>query len=269
MPADTDDRYIVGPVLKALTVLDAIAQKGHPASLTTIAKEVGLPKTSVFRYLRTLSAAGFLNYDATSDRYSVGIRFRALATADKSIQRLRDCALPALTAINREFNETTNLAVLADNQIVYIDILESTRALRMQARIGGRDPVHSTALGKAILSQLPPDARAKFLSDMLPQRTLRTTTELKQLERQLIDAARSGVAVEIGENEEGSMCIGAAILDETGYPVGAISVSAPERRVTSEVLPRLIASLQAATTEISQRLCSPQYALPAKTTPSP
>lgn len=259
MATTGDDRYIVGPVLKALKVLDAIAQKGHPASLTTIASELGLPKTSVFRYLRTLSAAGFLTYDASSDRYSVGIRFRALATADKSIQRLRDCALPALTEINREFNETTNLAVLADNHVVYIDIIESTRALRMQARIGSRDPVHSTALGKAILAQLPPDERTQLLSDVLPQRTLRTITQIKAIEKQLANAAASGVAVEIGENEEGTMCIGAAILDETGYPVAAISVSAPERRVTGEIQPRLIARLREATTQISEQLASSRY----------
>lgn len=263
MGSTADDRYIVGPVLKALKVLDAIAQKGHPTSLTTIASELNLPKTSVFRYLRTLSAAGFLTYDAGSDRYSVGIRFRALATADKSIQRLRDCALPALTEINREFNETTNLAVLADNHVVYIDIIESTRALRMQARIGSRDPVHSTALGKAILAQLPPGERTQLLSDMLPQRTLRTITQLKTIERQLADAAAKGVAIEIGENEEGTMCIGAAILDASGYPVAAISVSAPERRVTDEIRPRMIARLRAATTEITQRLSSSQYQPPA------
>ncbi|WP_026304126.1 IclR family transcriptional regulator [Kaistia granuli] len=259
MSTATDDRYIVGPVLKALKVLDAIAQKGHPASLTTIAAELGLPKTSVFRYLRTLSAAGFLTYDAGSDRYSVGIRFRALATADKSIQRLRDCALPALTEINREFNETTNLAVLADNHVVYIDIIESTRALRMQARIGSRDPVHSTALGKAILAQLPLDERNKLLSDALPQRTLRTITQLKTIERQLADAAAEGVAIEVGENEEGTMCIGVPILNEIGYPVAAISVSAPERRVTDEIRPRLIARLRQATTQISQQLASSHY----------
>lgn len=259
MVTTADDRYIVGPVLKALKVLDAIAQKGHPASLTTIASELDLPKTSVFRYLRTLSAAGFLTYDAGTDRYSVGLRFRALATADKSIQRLRDCALPALTEINREFNETTNLAVLADNHVVYIDIIESTRALRMQARIGSRDPVHSTALGKAILARLPADERTQLLSDALPQRTLRTITQLKTIERQLADAVASGVAVEIGENEEGTMCIGAAILDETGYPVAAISVSAPERRVTDEIRPRLIARLRDATTQISDQLAASRY----------
>src|SRR5690606_30809756 len=121
-------------------VLDAIAEKGHPTSLTTIADELGLPKTSTFRYLRTLSAAGFVQHDPASDRYSVGMRFRALATADKSLQRLRAITLPFLRELNEEFNETTNLAVLADQHVVYIDIIESTRALRFQARIGSRDP---------------------------------------------------------------------------------------------------------------------------------
>ncbi len=254
---DADERYIVGPVMKALKVLDAIAEKGHPVSLTTVAAELGLPKTSTFRYLRTLSAAGFASYDPASDRYAVGTRFRALATADKSIQRLRALALPALAALNREFNETINLAVIADHQVAYIDILESTRALRMQARVGSRDPLHSTALGKAMLAHLPVEERGALLSHALAQRTLRTITELRVIERQLQEVARTGVAIEIGENEEGTMCIGVAILDEGRRPLAAISLSAPERRITDPVRERVVARLKEAAAAISEGLLQP------------
>ncbi|MBN9059590.1 MAG: hypothetical protein J0H21_10440 [Rhizobiales bacterium] len=81
-------------------------------------------------------------------------------------------------------------------------------------------------------------------------------TQLKTIEKQLVEAAATGVAIEIGENEEGTMCMGVAILDESGYPVAAISISAPERRVTAEIRPRLIERLKEATAEISQKLAS-------------
>lgn len=252
-----DERYIVGPVMKALKVLDAIAEKGHPVSLTTLASELGLPKTSAFRYLRTLTAAGFASYDPVHDRYGVGTRFRALATADKSIQRLRSLALPFLSELNREFNETINLAVPAEQEVVYIDIVESTRALRMQARVGSRDPLHSTALGKAILAHLSPEERKVRLSEALAQRTVRTITQLRVIERQLREVARTGAAIEIGENEEGSMCIGVAILDERSHPLAAISLSAPERRISDVVRDRAIARLKEAAARISEGLLRP------------
>jgi IclR family KDG regulon transcriptional repressor len=246
------DRYLVGPVMKALKVLDAIAEKGHPVSLTRIATELELPKTSAFRYLRTLSAAGFLTYDEQSDRYSVGIRFRALATADKQIQRLKELALPVLGELSREFNETVNLGVLTGNEVVYIDMIESSRALRMQARIGSRDPLHSTALGKAMLAQLPVLEQTRLLSAALSQRTLRTITQKRTIERQLRQIEKSGVAIEVGENEEGTMCIGVAIVSD--HPMAAISISAPERRMTAAIQAQSILSLKRAAQTVSSGL---------------
>lgn len=253
----TENRYIVGPVMKALRVLDAIAEKGHPTSLTAIAVQLGLPKTSAFRYLRTLSAAGFVNYDAATDLYSVGTRFRALATADKSLQRLREITLPHLRKLNEEFNETINLAVLSEHHVVYIDIMESTRTLRLQARVGSRDPLHSTALGKAILAHLPEEDRATRLSYYLSQKTLRTMTQKRHIEKQLEDVLREGVALEIGENEEGSMCIGSPILDEHGQPLAAISLSAPERRITDDIRARIITRFKETAKAISAELLTP------------
>src|SRR5918993_2554856 len=112
--------YIVQPVLKALRVLEHIAEKGHEVTLTEVATELKLPKTTVFRYLQTLTAASFLHHDAARDRYGLGLRFRALAKADKSLQRLRALAQPEMAQLGRTLNETINLGILAEGQVVYI-----------------------------------------------------------------------------------------------------------------------------------------------------
>ena len=67
-----------------------------------------------------------------------------------------------MAELGRTFNETINLGILADGQIVYIDMIEANRALRMQARIGDRHPLHSTSLGKAMLAFLPEAERARL-----------------------------------------------------------------------------------------------------------
>ena len=249
--AASDNRYVVAPVLKALRVLELIAAKGHGVSLTMVANELRLPKTSAFRCLRTPAAAGFADYDLDTDKYSVGKHFRALAHVDRGIHRLRECSGPVLKRLNREFNETINLAVMNEGRVVYIDIFESTHALRFQARIGSRDPLHSTALGKAMLAFLSEGEQAACLSSALAERTLRTITQVKVLRKQLREIAAAGVAVEIGENEEGTMCLGVPVLDESGYPLAAISLSAPERRVTAQVRERAIARLREAALEIA------------------
>lgn len=254
IPPDTSNRYIVQPVFKALKVLELVARKGHQISLTAVAKELSLPKTTAFRYLQTLSAAGFITYEKHTDRYSIGTRFRTLAATDTSVQLLREVSLPYLRQLHETFNETVNLGIPSEHRIVYIDMIESTRALRMQARIGSRDPLHSTALGKAILACLPESERLQLLTDSLAERTYRTVTDMKALMKQLDTIARQGFAVEDGENEEGATCIGVSILDHNSRPFAAISLSAPERRLTAEIRELAITQLKEAAGQITQRL---------------
>lgn len=245
--------YIVLPVMKALQVLDYVARQGHDVTLTETVQELKLPKTTVFRYLQTLSAAQFLEHDLKRDRYGVGSKFRSLARVDQELQGLRDIAQPEMRTLMETFHETVNLAVLSENEVVYIDMLEPGRPLRANARIGHRHPAHSTSLGKAMMAFLP-DADALALSSDLPQRTINTLTDADKLRRQVDDVRRRGYAIEVGENEDGLMCIGVPILDRTGYPVAAMSLSAPERRMRPELTAVAADALKGAAKRISTHL---------------
>jgi len=245
--------YIVLPVMKALQVLDYVARQGHDVTLTETVQELKLPKTTVFRYLQTLSAAQFLEHDLKRDRYGVGSKFRSLARVDQELQGLRDIAQPEMRTLMETFHETVNLAVLSENEVVYIDMLEPGRPLRANARIGHRHPAHSTSLGKAMMAFLP-DADALALRSELPQRTINTLTDADKLRRQVDDVRRRGYAIEVGENEDGLMCIGVPILDRTGYPVAAMSLSAPERRMKPELTMVAADALKGAAKRISIHL---------------
>lgn len=252
--ARLDGDYMVQPVVKALEVLDYVARQGHMVTLTEIVHELDLPKTTVFRYLQTLSATGFLAHDIPHDRYGVGPRFRNLAHIDQSLSGLREIALPEMRGLFETFNETVNLGVLADHQVVYIDMLEPGRPMRAHARVGHRHPLHSTSLGKAILAFLP-DAENLYQRDRdLPQLTINTLTDVAKLRRQAEDVRRRGYAVEKGENEDGLMCIGVPILDRTGYPVAAMSLSAPERRMPPDLTTAAADALMGAAWRISRQL---------------
>ncbi len=245
--------YIVLPVMKALQVLDYVARQGHDVTLTETVHELKLPKTTVFRYLQTLSAAQFLEHDMQHDRYGVGSKFRSLAKVDQELQGLRDIAQPEMRKLMETFHETVNLAVLSESEVVYIDMLEPGRPLRANARIGHRHPAHSTSLGKAMMAFLP-DADALALRSELLQRTINTLTDADKLRRQVDDVRRRGYAIEVGENEDGLMCIGVPILDRTGYPVAAMSLSAPERRMKPELTIVAADALKGAAKRISTHL---------------
>jgi IclR family KDG regulon transcriptional repressor len=247
--------YVVAPVWKAIQVLDFVAESGRTVSLTEVANALGMPKTTVFRYLQTLSIATFLQHNASDDRYELGDRFRALARTDNSLHRLREVALPVMRELGREFNETINLGIETNGEMVYIEVVESTRALRVQARIGSREPLHTTALGKALLAYMGEAERDAILGDALSAKTYRSLRDSKVLRRQLNEVRSSGYAIETGENEDGALCIGVPILDDLSRPVAALSLSAPERRRTGSLLERATAALVIAGQTISQRIC--------------
>lgn len=256
------DDYIVQPVVKALQVLDYVARQGREVTLTETVQALNLPKTTVFRYLQTLSNAGFLHYDLRRDRYGSGSRFRALALVDQSLQGLRDLAQPEMERLLETFHETVNLGVLSDGTVVYLDIMEAGRP-RAQARIGHRHPVHSTSLGKAIVAYLPDADFAPIWDGALQPRTINTLTDRRRLRRQVDDVRRDGYAVERGENEDGLMCVGVPILDANGYPVAAMSLSAPETRMQPELTLRAADALRDAAARISTRIRHAFTPLPA------
>lgn len=236
--------YVVDSLLRSLDVLGRVVEKGYDASLAEIVAEVGMPKSTVFRYLRSLSAAGYVLHNPATDRYQAGPRFLLLARRAEFFDRLRRAVRPEMERIFQRFGQTTNLGVLEGGRIVYLDIVEKRRPPEMKARIGSKDSLHSTALGKAILAYLPEDERSQLLRNPLTEFTFHTITSRKQLDRELSDVAGRGYSLDDGENEDGTMCVGVPILCGPKYPVAAVSLSIPIRpraRVSLEqVIPQLM-----------------------------
>ncbi|MCF3934592.1 IclR family transcriptional regulator [Acuticoccus sp. M5D2P5] len=251
------DDYIVQPVMKALNVLDYVIRQGRDVTLTETVQELGLPKTTAFRYLQTLSAAAYLEYDAASDRYRAGPRFRALAGADRAFHALREAARPEMDALLDAFRETVNLAVLDNGMVVYIDIVDPGRSGRGQARVGHRHYLHSTSLGKAIAAFLPNAEKGLVGPSELPARTINTLTDARRFRREVEAVRARGFAVERGENEDGQMCIGVPILDAARHPLAAISLSAPETRMPAERIETTAAALKSAAARIARALETP------------
>ena len=251
--AKGNDPYSVLPVAKAMQVFAYVASQAHDVTLTEVVQALGMPKTTVFRYLQTLSAAGLFAHDIVQDRYGVGEKFRELARTDEIYHGLRNTAQGELDVLVGGFRETVNLAVLADDEVVYVDIREATRSQRFQARIGHRHPVHSTSLGKAMAAFLPSETVERLVRPEYEQRTYRTLTDARTFRRHVEEARRRGFAMETGENEDGVTCIGVPILDGRGYPIAAVSLSAPENRMKAMV-DRAAEALQDAARRITASL---------------
>ena len=248
------DQYIVKPIAKALQLLEFVVEEGRELALTEIVHKSGLPKTTAFRYLQTFCQAGFLSYDPHSDRYRMGVRLWTLAQTKGSHSILRDAAMSTMRQLRDRFNETINLAELDGNEVVYIEMVESRRSLRTLAKIGSRDPASCTAVGKAMLAFMPENERRHYLPIELHTRTTPTVISLEAFEAEMESTVKRGFALDHGENEEDSFCIGAPIFHPNGAIIAGISLSAPATRITAPLRLQIGAALLEASRSIGALL---------------
>jgi DNA-binding IclR family transcriptional regulator len=252
--AEQEGRYVVQPILKALQVLQLVCKAPEPVSLNDIVRAAGLPKTTVFRYLRTLESQRMVEHDAASDRYRAGIGLWWLSNATNPYETLRRICRPVMKQLQAKFNETVNLAVLSGNDVIYLEIVESDWSLRMRADVGSVDPVYSTALGKALVAFRPRDQREAIVPHVLTPITKRTIVNRDVLLEQYDVIRTTGYAVDFGENEEGCCCLAAPICDNQGVSVAALSVSGPAARIDGDMRQSICASLITASADISRVL---------------
>lgn len=251
------ETYIVKPVAKALEVLEYVVEEGRELTLTEIAYHVGHPKTTVFRYLQTLKASGFVAYDPMSDRYRTGVRLWTLNHSGGH-HVLCEVAFSVMRELRDRFNETVNLGVMEGGEVVYLEMVESRRSLRMEAKIGSRNRVYTTALGKAILCSLPEERWREHLPEVLEGRGGLRVLTYGLFEKELRLSRERGYAVDESENEEGAYCVASPVFHLRGQVrdqvVAAISVSAPDSRMSASLQRQIAEGVVSAAGEISARL---------------
>lgn len=236
-------------VSRALQLLRELGQA--PAGLDELAAAIGVHKTTVLRLLRTLAEQQFVFHDA-DHRYHLGSRVFELSSRALDQRSVRGTAAPHLAEFNRVHGRTTHLAVLEDGEAIYIDKLESHDHIRMYSRIGLRAPLHSSAVGKVLLADLPAAelqrivARIEFTPSM-PN----TITDPAGLLAELAVVRQQGWAHDREENEPSINCIAAPVRGAAGTTVAAVSVSVPAVVLDYDQLLGLLPALLDVTARIS------------------
>lgn len=245
-------------VHKALVVLEAVAaeMRRHPegATLTELGRATGFSPSSTYRYLVPLLSYGLVVQEPGNGHYRLGLKAVELAGVCLQGVSLRTVARPFLEELTRTTRETAYLAVPDGLQVVYLDRIDSPLPLRPHTNLGGRNPLHCTALGKAILAA-DPALLAQLDGKKLEARTPRTITTHAALAREVAAVADRGFAVDDEENETEVRCAAAAVRDHNGALAGAISVSGPATRLSLERIRGEIGPLVARTaSEISRAM---------------
>jgi DNA-binding IclR family transcriptional regulator len=235
---------------KVVSVLFAFRAEDHGIPLAELGRRTGLAKGTLHRVVgdlvdaRLLDRAGNL-YRLSGQLFQLGMR--------ASVERgLIEVATPFLEDLYERTHETVHLGMLDGDSVVYVAKIGGHRQVASPSRIGGRMPLHCTAIGKVLLAYSPPDVLSGILAaGPLQRRTARTITAPGLMRQHVARVLERGVAFEYEESAVGLCCVAAPVLDTANRPVAALSVTGP---VTSFPAERYASAVRAAATALTAAL---------------
>ena len=220
---------------RGLTILDILSQSQRGASITEVAKILGVDKGSASRLMSTLAKHGYSEKNPVTRRYTLGPQIIRLSGSLLTRMSLHESARPFLQQLMQRTGECAHLAILAQDKALYIDQVESPATLRVNAQVGKMAPLHCTALGKILLA-----FSSGELPVMLEPFTPKTITDPDALHHHLEIVRIQGYAVDNEEFDPCVCCIAVPVYDFGNKVVGAMGISGPANRLTPERLPELI-----------------------------
>ncbi|GHD74233.1 IclR family transcriptional regulator [Streptomyces mirabilis] len=217
-----------GVLSKALAVLQAFGVEDTTLGFAELQRRTGLPKGTLHRTLGDLVAARLL--DRVQGRYRLSSLVFELGMRASVERGLLEVATPFLEDLYVRTHELVHLGIREGTEVVYVAKMGGHQQADSPSRLGGRMPLHSTALGKVLLAHAPADVRESVLRGPLERRAPRTITNVDVLTRQLSDIAAKGVAFEYEESAVGIVCVASGIFGPSDEILGAVSVTGPVHR---------------------------------------
>jgi DNA-binding IclR family transcriptional regulator len=253
-PTTAAAAYTVKSLVKALKILEVLADEDPPYTLTQLSRRLHLHVSTVHRLLVNLVRNGFVEEDRISGGYQLS--FRVLRMGLRVLDRLdfRRVAQGFLRDLSLRTQETVHLAILQETRAISIEKFASFQSVGLDARLGGVMPLHCTGVGKTLLAYQGEDLLNQIVqSPGLTRMTEHTVTALPQLRKELERVREQGYAVDQGEAVEGLCCVAGPVFNHAGQIVAAFSVTAPAMRLTPRI-PEIADLIRQTSQQISYQL---------------
>lgn len=239
-------------IRRAIRVLDLLARKGA-LSARGVSQQLSLPVGSVHRLLVDLSEEKVVE---RNPRGAWQLSYRLLEITDLQLDGVK---LPRLTrpfceSIAETTQETVNVNVLSGDNCVCIDKVRGNESMQLDWRIGSRGPLHCGGSAKAILAFMSEAEQQRIINQPIAPYTAHTITDPRGLRDELDRIRERGYAIDDQEVVPGVFCVGVPIVDRTGRPVGAISISGTSPKAPGPHIQPWVDLLNEAATSVSRRL---------------
>ena len=242
-------------VHRAIAMFELLLAQGEPMPVAEMITRLGIPKSTVYELVRTLLAAGYLERDDRSSSLFLGRKLFELGMAYRARTDLLRDGAPIVEDLRDATGETVQLSVLENDHMLVLLKEEGLQPLRIISRVGSRVPPNWAAAGRLLVSDLNDAALRELLERTAAQSPSgQAITDVDELVAQVRKYRRQGYATELNEANLHAGCVAAPVIDASGRCVAAISVVAPEQRLSRANRQRLIDEVRAAAARLSQRL---------------
>src|ERR1700692_1123901 len=245
----------VQSVDRALLIIETLAEDDEGYRLTDLAVRTGLSPSTVHRLLATLEKRRFVQFNRGESTWHIGAKSFAIGSTFVRRRNFVTQALPYLRKLRDQTRETANLAVVDDGAMVVLTRVESREIMRSVTKVGGRVPMVTSGLGKALLSTYSEqDVFAIIQREGMPRLTSKSIVRAGELCKSLHDIRQQGYSVDDEEALIGLRCVSAVVYNDCSEPLAAISVSGKASRVPNDRLPILGKLVQEGAAELTMAL---------------
>lgn len=221
---------------RVLDIFELFSGDKDSYNLTEISKGLNMPSSSTYLILQNMLNRGYLETDRSGKQFRIGYKLFTIRSGYMRNASLTGEFNQIAEKIIDDLNETVSLAIRTDNQLLYIGEKVSTQALRFNPSLGNTLPLHATASGKILLSDLSMDElRALYPIEQLEKVTSKTISTFSDLLKELEKVKKQGYGYNMGETVDGVHCVAGSVKDAEDKAAASISISIPVVRITGEV----------------------------------
>lgn len=250
---------VVSSVMKVFGILQALGEQKE-IGVTELSHRLMMSKSTTYRFLQTMKVLGYVTQDEDLDKYSLTLKLFEVGSQALEYIDIISLADKEMRYISEQTNEALHLGNFDVDHIIYTHKIDSGYNLRMHSKIGRRNPLYSTAIGKVLLAEHSADFVRSILKDVeFVQHTEKTHRNVDTLLSELATVKQQGYAEDNEEQEPGLYCIGAPVYDRLGRVISGLSISFPTIRFDEKKKSIYIKLLQTACKNISEQLGYHQY----------
>lgn len=244
----------VSSVMKVFGILQALGEE-RDHGITELSQRVMMSKSTVYRFLQTMKSLGYVAQEGESEKYSLTLKlFELGARALQNVDLIRSADVE-MRELSRLTKETIHLGALEEDSIVYIHKIDSLYNLRMYSRIGRRNPLHTTAIGKVLLAWRDRSEVQDILREVEFRRSTANTIVTADALLTVLDQVKvQGFGEDNEEQEEGLRCIAVPVFDRFGVIIAGLSISFPTIRFSEDAKNEYVAMLHRAARNLSEQM---------------